>query len=171
MKVIGLFAARITLPLIGVASLFPDVLSLSLVVAKEKAPIAHESAKDPSCPSRKPEVFFESFTKDADIQKAFTDFPLQYGYTVGFATSKYITISKFDELPFLSRTHKRIAEHSGIGNAPNDLYFEFQEMTPKAFVVGIGRMNSDYYITYDFILRNNCWHLIQVDDLNDRRDQ
>jgi hypothetical protein len=164
-----LFAAQRSYLSVGVSLFCLGACFASPSHAQAQKPAARAGVKTPGCPSRKAEAFFEAFTSDIDIQRAYTDFPLQYGYLVGYATSKSVTLNKFEDLPFLGRTHGRIAEHSGIGNAPDDLSFEFQEKTAKAFVVGIGRMRGDYYITYEFIMKNNCWRLIRVDDLNDHR--
>jgi hypothetical protein len=155
-------------------------VSASLLSFNSTRPAFAEAGTSPrqpeavACPSRKAEAFFEAFTRDMAVQEAFVDFPLPYEYGVG-GTAKYINVKSKEELPFIEKLHGRLAEHRGVSGAPDDLYFEYQEIGPKYFRVGVGRdapeHYSDYYIVYSFKFKQGCWRLFTVGDTEDQRSR
>lgn len=148
-------------------------VSASLVSFGVTCP-AFAEAGSVACPSRKAEAFFDAFTRDVAVQEAFVDFPVHYEYLV-HGEAKYISVKSKEQLPFIEKLHGRIAEHPGVSGAPDDLYFEYQEVTPEYVRVGVGRNDpghyNDFYIVYSFKFKHRCWRLFTVGNMEDHREQ
>ena len=76
-----------------------------------------------SCPSRKPEIFFEAFTKDQYVQRKLTDIPLLYQRSVKPGEASAVAkLFKVEDLPFFQGFGGKVAQHKGLDGAPDDIY-------------------------------------------------
>lgn len=125
---------------------------------------AGASGKEIACPARDFSEFIKVFSRNMEVQMAFTKYPLKYVQILDAASEplprQSIKFLTKEQIKFpLIHDEKELVKY-GL----KLLEEKIDEETSMALEVSLGKKSLGHYIEYIFKREKSCWKLVEVND-------